>query len=62
MVTMKILVQNYSSGNLEMLEVPMIRSKKGLLIDLPLLCMTQKTDEGIIPLLRNSGNVMHNLL
>lgn len=30
---MKILTQNYSNGNLEMLEVPMITSTSGLLVE-----------------------------
>ena len=51
---MKILVQNYSNGNLEMLEVPMITSSKGLLIETKASLVSVGTEKAMIDVAKKS--------
>lgn len=51
---MKILVQNYSNGNLEMLEVPMITSSKGLLVETKASLVSVGTEKAMIDVAKKS--------
>ncbi len=51
---MKILVQNYSNGNLEMLEVPMITSSKGLLVETKASPVSVGTEKAMIDVAKKS--------
>ena len=51
---MKILVQNYSTGNLEMLEVPMITSTKGLLVETKASLVSVETEKAMIDVAKKS--------
>ena len=51
---MKILVQNYGNGNLEMLEVPMITSSRGLLVETKASLVSVGTEKAMIDVAKKS--------
>lgn len=51
---MRILAQNYSNGNLEMLEVPMITSSKGLLVETKASLVSVGTEKAMIDVAKKS--------
>ncbi|MDI6809114.1 MAG: bi-domain-containing oxidoreductase [Candidatus Eisenbacteria bacterium] len=51
---MKVLAQNYSNGSLEMLEVPMIASQKGLLVKTMASVVSVGTEKAMIDVARKS--------
>ena len=54
LLTMKILAQNYSNGNLEMLRVPMISSSKGLLVETKASLVSVVTEKAMIDVARKN--------
>ncbi|MEC4686363.1 MAG: bi-domain-containing oxidoreductase [Nitrospirota bacterium] len=51
---MKVIAQNYSNGNLEMLEVPMITSKSGLLVETAASLVSVGTEKAMIDVAKKS--------
>ena len=51
---MKILAQNYSNGNLEMLEVPMFNNVKGLLVETKASLVSVGTEKAMLDVARKS--------
>jgi hypothetical protein len=51
---MKILAQNYGSGNLEMLEVPMFNNVKGLLVKTKASLVSLGTEKAMIDVAKKS--------
>ena len=51
---MKVIAQNYSNGNLEMLEVPMITSSKGLLVETKASLVSVGTEKAMIDVAKKS--------
>ncbi|NOZ25080.1 MAG: Gfo/Idh/MocA family oxidoreductase [Nitrospirae bacterium] len=51
---MKIIAQNYSNGNLEMLEVPMITSRSGLLVETAASLVSVGTEKAMIDVAKKS--------
>ena len=52
--TMKILVQNYRTGNLEMLEVPMFTTVQGLLVETMASVVSVGTEKPMIDVAKKS--------
>ncbi len=51
---MKVIAQNYSNGNLEMLEVPMITSRSGLLVETAASLVSVGTEKAMIDVAKKS--------
>jgi len=51
---MKVLAQNYRNGNLEMLEVPMVTSRKGLLVETKTSLVSVGTEKAMIEVAKKS--------
>ncbi|HDZ01951.1 MAG TPA: oxidoreductase [Nitrospirae bacterium] len=51
---MKIIAQNYSNGNLEMLEIPMITSRSGLLVETTASLVSVGTEKAMIDVAKKS--------